>query len=207
MVSVIFILLLLSNPILSQENIFKKFWSLPCPEKKWVIFHPFIAKKAYDVSHEAKEVSENMINDRQMDGDKNGGQVDAFRHAYWMARLAQEIAWRKARSLGKAHEKGNKIYYKRNKMEDGCIPDAISCKMDLLNNEIGIKIGQANKNSDVENLIFIIRSEILKGNLWIIRKDIKGNFINEKGEVLDVDKYRGKWETNKCIVNSNYLSK
>jgi len=42
-----------------------------------------------------------------LDGDASGGQVDAFRHAYWMARLHQEIGKRAAFSLGKSHEKEN----------------------------------------------------------------------------------------------------
>ena len=42
-----------------------------------------------------------------LDKDPSGGQVDAFRHAYWMARLNEEIGKNAAKSLGKAHEKEN----------------------------------------------------------------------------------------------------
>ena len=39
--------------------------------------------------------------------DNNGGALDAFKHAFWMARLTQGIGHRASLSLGKAHEKGN----------------------------------------------------------------------------------------------------
>ena len=39
--------------------------------------------------------------------------MDAFRHAYWMARLRQEIGKTAARSLGKAHEKENYQTFKK----------------------------------------------------------------------------------------------
>ena len=88
----------------SGSEVFSK---LSRPEKCWVVFHPFIAKKAYIISLEARNISRTLEKDSTLDHDADGGRVDAFRHAYWMARLAQEIGWRKARKLGNAHERGN----------------------------------------------------------------------------------------------------
>ena len=47
----------------------------------------------------------------------------------------------KAYRLGKAHEKGNYLDYKKHRLEEGSIPDKISSDMDLCNNLKGIEIG------------------------------------------------------------------
>src|SRR5258705_12173330 len=88
-----------------QINYKSEFKKLSCAEKHWVFFHPFIAKKAFRLTQQARAASKEMLRSPLLDGDFNGGQVDAFRHAYWMALLTQHMCWRKARWLGKAHEK------------------------------------------------------------------------------------------------------
>ena len=76
------------------------------PERKWVIFHPFKAKRAYAVSVEAQLVKDSIKRLNTVVGkDNNGGKLDAFKHSYWMARLTQDIGERAAYTLGKAHEK------------------------------------------------------------------------------------------------------
>src|SRR4051812_15084088 len=102
----LFLLLISASAATAQEKLCKEFKKLSCPEKKWVLFHPFVAKKTFVFTQQARDASKEMIKDASLDGDENGGQVDAFRHAYWMALLSQNICWRKARWLGYAHEKG-----------------------------------------------------------------------------------------------------
>lgn len=186
-----------------NSSVWKQFGNLSCAEKRWVICHPFIAKKAFIVSVEAGNVSDNMANDRQFDGDKNGGQIDAFRHTYWMARLSQEINPRKALKLGKAHEKGNYRDFLKNRNEEGTLPDSIACLMDLLNNENGIRLGTENKTADQEKMIFLVKKEILAGNLWIIKKDIKGNYLSCAGELILREELAGSWSNRKCLVKSD----
>ncbi|MFH2141793.1 MAG: hypothetical protein ABIJ97_05185 [Bacteroidota bacterium] len=181
----------------------EQFKKISRPEKWWVLLHPFIANKAFRISIEARKVTDNISNDRQLDGDPNGGQIDAFRHTYWMARLSQEIRPSKARKLGKAHEKGNKIDFKRHIKEEGTLPDSVSCLMDLLNNESGIKIGIENKTADQEILIGTIRKEIVSGNLKIIKKNIYGYYLTCNNQVLKSEDLNGIWNNAKCLVNSN----
>jgi len=168
-----------------------------------VISHPFIAKKARDISIEARDVSEALLKDTVLDGDKCGGQVDAFRHAFWMALLVREIKQKKAYRLGLSHEKGNKKMFKKNRTEEGDIPDAKSCKMDLLNNDIGIRIGIESSDESEEKLVEIIKKAVLNGELWIISKDSAGNFLDCKGNVLKKEDYSGRWENEKCLVRSD----
>ena len=117
---------------LFSQTSFKSFFDLSGPKRTWVLFHPFKAKKSLKISQEANKVADSIAKTNLLDGDGSGGQVDAFRHAYWMARLRQEIGKRAARSLGKAHEKENYLTYKKRKLEDGVVPDEISSTMDFV---------------------------------------------------------------------------
>ena len=137
--SVLIFALLISFTAFSQSNL-SKFWKLSGPKRTWVLFHPFKAKKSLEISKEANRIADSIKKSTLLDKDGAGGQVDAFRHAYWMARLRPEIGKSAARSLGKAHEKENYQTYKKQKLEDGVVPDKISSEMDLYNNEIGLSL-------------------------------------------------------------------
>ncbi len=184
------------------QNKVEAFKTLTPPEKRWVITHLFVAGKAYKISKEAKHVADSLLNDTILDGDNNGGQVDAFRHAYWMARLTQEIGWRRAKSLGKAHERGNYWQYKKMKKEEGLVPDKKSSEMDFLNNDIGIEIGLENKSVSKDSLKSIIIGYIKNGELWILYKDENGRYLDCNGNVIP-DSLLNAWETPKCLVPSN----
>ncbi len=180
------------------------FKRLTPPEKHWVIFHLFIAKKTYKISIKAKNIADSLATDTNFDGDKSGGQVDALRHALWMAMLSQKYYWRKVYKLGIAHEKGNYYQYKKHKTEDGTLPDKISSDMDLLNNDAGRQIGLDNRKASVDSLIVIIKQEIKSGNLWIIKKNKNGEFLDQYDKIISKEILKGKWENNKCLVKSNY---
>lgn len=196
-----FLCLLLTNNSFSQST-WKKFKTLSSPIKTWVIFHPFKAKKALVISNETNEVTDSIVKTVLLDGDRVGGQVDAFRHAYWMARLRQQIGKRAARSLGKAHEKGNYQTYKKRKLEDGVVPDAISSEMDLFNNDFGLSLTKKGNKTTKKRLIYRIINAIHQGKLKIIKKDKKGNFLTCDGKLISSKSLQGKWKNNKCLVAS-----
>jgi hypothetical protein len=186
----------------SQSN-FKSFFELSGPKKTWVLFHPFKAVKSLEISKEATKVADSIKKTNLLDGDAAGGQVDAFRHAYWMARLRQEIGKFAACSLGKAHEKENYLTYKKRKLEDGVAPDEISSKMDLYNNDQGLKLISKGSEVSKKGLIYRVVNAILKGKMKIIQKDKKGNFLTCDGVLILKESLIGKWENNKCLVGSN----
>ena len=188
---------------IEAQSTLKQFFKLPHPEKCWVMTHPFKAKRALKISKEARQKADSIANTPTLNGDKNGGQVDAFRHSYWQARLTQTIGKRASYKLGKAHEKGNYIYYKRHKLEDGTIPDKISTDMDLFNNSVGIGVTSENKNLSKTEIETILISKIKNGYLRIIAKDKNGNFLDCNGNIIDKNNLKGKWENNKCLVKSN----
>ncbi|MBK6839510.1 MAG: hypothetical protein IPG90_15685 [Bacteroidetes bacterium] len=66
---------------------------------------PVHRKKTWKITEQARMETKSLLLDSRLDGDEDGGQLDAFRHAFWMASLSQKICWRKALKLGIAHEK------------------------------------------------------------------------------------------------------
>ena len=102
-----------------------------------MLLHPFVAKRAYDCTKYVVAAVDSLKRAGTIGTDHNGGSLDAFRHAYWMANLSSAIGSRKALKLGKAHEKGNYLEYKRHRLEDSILPDSVSCAMDLANNRVG----------------------------------------------------------------------
>lgn len=181
----------------------KSFWELSAPIKTWIFFHPFKAKKSLRISLETNKVSDSIKRTKLLYGNGSGGQVDAFRHAYWLARLKQELGERAARSLGKAHEKDNYITYKKRKLEDGFLPDKIASEMDLFNNEVGLKLIEKRSEISRKNLIYKIINAIKEGKMKIIKKDKKGNFLTCNNKIIPKEDLKGKWENNKCLVSSN----
>lgn len=111
---------------------------------------------------------------------------------------------RKAYKLGIAHERKNKTDFKKGRYEDGSIPDAIESKMDLLNNRIGIDIGISNPNLHSRGLKYLIINEIIEGELWIIKSDKGGKYLDKYDNVLNVSNYVGVWENDKYLVKSNF---
>lgn len=187
--------------LVAQESKMKKFKQLSAPEKCWVLFHSFVAKKALIIAEEARKITAEIKKDKLLKGNGNGGQIDAFRHTYWMARLTQQIGWRRAKSLGKAHEKGNFKDYKKHRIEDGVVPDKVSSDMDLFNNDVGIKIG---KMTDTFEFKYIVIDAVKEGRCKIIKIDKNGNFLDIEENIIPIELLKGKWENEKCLVKSDW---
>ncbi|MBI5217685.1 MAG: hypothetical protein HY958_01975 [Bacteroidia bacterium] len=202
---VFFFLILVPFIAFSQKNegLIRGFFKASVPEKKWALAHPFIAAKAWKISKEALRVTDEIKKDTAFDGDADGGQVDAFRHTFWMALLAQKINPKKAYKLGAAHEKGNYIDFKKGRIEEGSIPDSIAGEMDFRNNDIGISIGKTNKTATEEQLILLVKKAILKGDVWIINKDKKRNSLDCKDNILRKEEFWSKWNNPRCLVKSD----
>lgn len=192
-----------------KPDYYKEYKKVSRPEKRWAVCHPFIARKAFRLTLIVRKASDSLKKTAILDGDEDGGQVDAFRHSYWMATLTQNFTSRKAYRLGKAHEKGDYIKYKKHKPEENSIPDKISSDMDLCNNLKGIEIGQSLKlkakklkanNIEIQKIII---DSILNGKMVVIKKNYKGEFLDKDGKIIPAESLQGKWINNKCLVPSN----
>lgn len=152
-------------------------------------------------------VCDSLLKDSAFDADPNGGQLDAFRHAYWMASLVQRIKPKKAYSLAIAHEDGNKLDFEKNKMEDGAHPDSMGTAMDIVNDQIGIEIGVQNRlkkipGADAE-MIRLISEMIVKGELRVLLKNKMGEYLDCEIHLINLENWKGKWGIPKCLVRSD----
>ncbi len=187
------------STLYAQQLSFKK---LSRFEKRWVVFHPFAALTVKKYFPEMNEVYQQVKQTIELDSFENGGKLDAFRHTYTMAFLAQKIKPEKIRKLGIAHEKGNRLDFIKKRREEGEWPDSVSCAMDLQNNELGIKIAaewkvrpfdkQALKNKVVE--------AIKAGKACYIKRNTQGNYISCTNEIILPENWKDKWNVPKCLV-------
>jgi len=197
------VILFLTSLNTYSQSAAQSFFELSSPEKWWVFFHPFKAKRALIISHKALKVTDSISKTNQLINDLNGGQLDAFKHSYWMVGLAVKIGMKPALKLGKAHEKGNYKAFKNGKLEDGFMPDKISSDMDLYNNITGAQIANNYGHLTKEDLIELIIEKIKKGKMKVIKKDNRGNFLNCEGDIIPDKILLGIWENDKCLIFSN----
>ncbi|HBX50885.1 MAG TPA: hypothetical protein DEH02_07440 [Bacteroidales bacterium] len=190
-----------------KEGLIRGFCKVSFPEKMWAITHPFVAMKAWRISKQALSVTVQIKNDTLFDGDEDGGQVDAFRHTFWMAKLAQNIHPRKAWKLGLAHEKAGWIAFKKGKNSENSIHDAAAKEMDLRNNKFGIDLGKANKSYNDSRLILEVKKAISEGNVWKIVKNKNMQSLDCEGNIIPKEEYMNKWENKRCIVRSDFSPK
>ncbi|MDF2437234.1 MAG: hypothetical protein K0Q95_1610 [Bacteroidota bacterium] len=187
----------------SQSSL-QKFKSVSFSEKCWVIFHPFVAKKAMKKTSMVLSDVDSVKNTGTIGTDMNGGKLDAFRHAYWMATLTNSIGKHKSLKLGKAHEKGNYRTFKKHKLEDSILPDSVSCEMDLMNNKVGADlVGEKKRFGEKKDIQNIVLESLKTGKLSIIKKDKGGNYLYCDGTFIDTNVWGGKWNIPKCLISSD----
>jgi hypothetical protein len=96
---------------------------------------PLEAMKAKEMANEATQATEDMIRAGHFSKeDRHNGRADAFRHAYWNFRMAQEIGQDAAKRFSDAYERSNPN-------------DAGERLMDLLNNHVGRNLARDDKNA------------------------------------------------------------
>jgi hypothetical protein len=175
-----------------------------CPEKWWAAMHPFVAGKAITITLDVLEITDSLWGEKNTEYNLTPQQADAFRHAFWMASLVQEIHWRKARSLGNAHERGNYRTFRKNiRQGKDDLHDEAAKQMDLWNNREGIAIGIAKSGSNRKELIQVVRDSIESGALKIIRTTASGKYLDCNGNNIAEENYKNKWFNDKCLVPSD----
>ena len=194
--------IMLSITLSAQKNPTWK--DLGGAEKVWLIFHPFSAKKAKELTSLAIHKSDSIHKEYKFPNPKSGGRKDALRHAYWMALLSNEIGAKRALWLGWAHEKKGKKDFKKGKKEDGELPDKTAMEMDLFNNEFGARIGKYCYDCDKEKLLETVMEALKKGELKIIKQNNQGQFLNQSNHPIPSESWKGRWENERVLVNSAF---
>ena len=180
----------------------QSFRSLSHYEKCWVITHPFAALKVKKISKKCYAVYNRQDTKIQLDTFSNGGQLDAFRHSFFMAAYAQKVKAKKLRKLGIAHEKANYKQFLNSEFEEGEIPDSLSTVMDLKNNETGLNLGKAHKKETLDTLKKIVIMEIKNGNMVIMKRDKSGAYLDCNGYNISLREQPKQWQVPKCLVSS-----
>jgi len=203
-----FFLFLIVLPLMgkAQNGTFQSFLKLSTAEKKWAIGHLFIAKKAWVITERCRFVTDSLGKLEIPDRDPSGGKLDAFRHTFWMATLSEKIGVRKSLSLGRAHEQGNYRDFKRNRFEEGDIPDKTASDMDLFNNKIGVGIGMALKGTNEKIVIDSILRAMTKGSMRVILKDTLGRSCDSAFQPIPENTFKGKWITPRLLVPSGKMN-
>ena len=197
-ISILFFMLLCNYDLYADSTPVsnKKKLKISSREIIWAITHPFIANKVLKITKKALKITDSLENYNIL-FDRSGGNLDAFKHAYWMALLSQNISRNKARKIGVIHEKINYREYKRGISAQ----DSAASLMDLKNNEIGISIIENNKFLSHQELINTIIEAINNGELYRIKKNKKGEYLDSNNQVIDLSKENG-WNKRKCIVRT-----
>lgn len=170
-------------------------------EAGWALLHPAAAIKAHRIGKRLAPVYKDVAATRQLDAYSSGGQLDAFRHVFYMAAFAQKIKVKKIRKLGRAHEKANYRQFRKGLHEEGELPDSLSSVMDLRNNELGFGIGSRHKAASLEELKGFVIDAIRAGEALIMSRNKKGNYLDCARSELPPHKLR-QWNTPKCLVSS-----
>lgn len=186
--------------LLSGNHPASAFPSLSPPEWRWVLRHPFAAHKAWKVSRETIRTCSERRGKYPLDSALSGGNLDAFRHAYWMARLTQRIGERRARNLGIAHEKGNYRMFQKGKLEEGMRPDSLSSVMDLQNNEWGIKMGKENPKLVPQQISDLVMRELLDGKGIKLLCSMEGVWLDCNQKPIALFAYSRRWYIPFCLV-------
>lgn len=178
--------------------------ALSKPEQQWVNRHPIAAFRTHNLATMARDEAVSRQKDPDLDGDLNGGMVDAFKHTLWMALTAQRIGYSKAISLGQAHEAGNHEEFLNNpERNGGLLQDQMASEMDLFNNDIGARLGCENPKVSFNVMVFLVKEAVVSGKCRKLRKDSSGNYLDSTGHVIPVNDYKGQWRIPKELISSN----
>jgi len=177
-------------------------WQISNDEKLWALGHPIAAIKIKNVYKQATIIYRQKTIAAALDNFSNGGKLDAFRHYFYMAAFAQKVKATKLRKLGEAHEKHNYKQFLKSQLEEGEVPDSLSSVMDLKNNELGFKMGESNKKTDLETLKKSVIEKIKAGDAFIMNRNKKGDYLDCDNKIYLLNAKEKKWRLPKCLVSS-----
>jgi hypothetical protein len=165
--------------------------------------HPIVSFKVKKHLKETYVIYNSVKASKLLDGLESGGKLDAFRHCFAMAYLSRYVSVVKLRSLGIAHEKGNKLNFYKNLQEYSERADSLLCEMDLRNNEVGFTIGIGHKMESVEELKQLIINEIKSGKAWYLKRNSNNEYVTCEGDLIKIENYKNQWFIPKCLIASN----
>ncbi len=120
------------------------------------------------------------------DGEEElGSENGAFRHTLWQAEIASKFGERVAISAGNAHEIDPNTNLNNRRFNYIGNADQTT---DLLNNQVGRRIGMQNPNKNTKDLAFRVLDEFRENGLYVTEQDEQGVF-NVKKKKLSEERY------------------
>jgi hypothetical protein len=174
----------------------KKRLSIKRPEFFWALTHPFSAPKAFKISKIALLITDSIEADSILQGSQ-GGSLDAFRHGIWMLMLCDAIGEKKALALGTAHEKANRINFKRGRTYSSYH----HTKMDSINNVKACKL--LRENMSKKQMTEEVLGAVKMGYFVIIKKNSMGLSIDRSG--VPIETTTRKWNYHEVLIPSGQL--
>ena len=203
LVAVLIWIVLTATNTEAYAQFMESYHKLSVPEQKWVKRHPWAAFITHKIADTVKVEAQRRLKDSDLDGDLNGGMVDAFKHTLWMALTAQKIGYDKALKLGQAHEDGNYLEYEADPTRKKTPQDSIASRMDMLNNIVGARIGADNPDATFNASVAIVRRHVVEGKCWKIRKKGKNTYLDADGKTINIHAYDSCWVIPKVLIPSN----
>lgn len=193
--------------IFTSQICFSQTIHLSRAEKCWAVLHPFAALKIRKIQKQIAPLYHPAQLKAELDSFANGGKLDAFRHTFFMSAFAQKVKVKKLRRLGIAHERSNYKNFLKSETEDGELADSIACQMDLINNELGFRIGKLNKKITHEELKKLVIVELNSGKGTIVKRNKKGQYLDKNERPLNLTLYKRTWNIPKNLASSDYIYK
>lgn len=175
--------------------------------------HPIIALRIGDVTHNSTNISTNStrfaINTGLPENDTNeGSHINAFRHVLWQAEITERFGSDIAKQVGNAHEENPYAATGSNlQMTFTSLADADQT-IDLLNNQIGRKIGNETKGMTMQERALAVLEYFNANGLWtaIPNVDRDGTITtwSVARTVLTGDQYNNAKATLSTTNNNGY---
>lgn len=194
--------ILLASKFAHGQNIWQKYRDVPRAQKVWAAMHIRYAEKIYRISVECRDFASAQLGSYPLDSISRGGTADAFRHGYWMARLAQQYPRRICLSLGRAYERGNRQTYRQQRRNNVFLYDRASQEMDLRNNRIGADLGRRMPGASPSAIAEELKLMIAAGQFYVIAAAPDGKIITDEGASVDPSMLPHRWDNGKTLAKS-----
>ncbi len=133
-----------------------------------------------NISSTAHNFAFNIQKRLGLSGGKEGDQRNAIRHTLWQAIITKEMGTDHAERIGNAHE--DNLDVDLSKRIFGSIDQADKA-VDLLNNNIGRKIGADNKGASNKTLAGKVMETFYKQGLWTVTRNGDGSFSIQREKI------------------------
>lgn len=175
------------------------------PVALWGISHPFAAAKIKKINRQCLTIYNQKELKTRLDSFNSGGQLDAFRHVFFMAAFHQKVNAKKLRKLGKAHENKNYRQFLKGEQQGEFRHDSLSMVMDLHNNEVAFGLKSSGTFVSLEELKETVIQTLYSGKALVMKRNRKGQLLKCDNSLLRPEDYGNSWYIPKCLVSSNQV--